>query len=243
MTAFNIDQAFLRAFTMPKGRSKGSGATFEIKYVDAALDADAFTAEFFIEFGSTVWQHKLIKRLKELGAGSVYVATFENNDQNNSAAACLVRVWAAVAKPNYAGYKRGACTPPLLAAAHAKQQAERAAQAEFDEKTGRAINASVERLGEKIDASLVQTTAGFTTVVDGVGKATIEIHQLRCSIDNWDLLIREVDRLQGEVKHKTLLADRVEQSKGLVTQKLNEALTESARLEREVQALRATVRP
>ena len=67
--------------------------------------------------------------------------------------------------------------------------------------------------------------------------------ELRYSIDNWDLLIREVDRLQGEVKHKTLLADRVEQSKGLVTQKLNEALTESARLEREVQALRATVRP
>ena len=45
--------------------------------------------------------------------------------------------------------------------------------------------------------------------------------ELRYSVDNWDLLIREVDRLQGEVKHKTLLADRVEQSKGLVTQKLN----------------------
>ena len=45
MTAFNIDEAFLPAFTMPKGRSQGSGATFEIKYVDAALDADAFAAE------------------------------------------------------------------------------------------------------------------------------------------------------------------------------------------------------
>ena len=116
---------------MPKARSQGSGATFEIKYEDAALDAKAFAAEFFIEFGSTVWQHKLIKRLKELGAGSVYVASFENNDQNNSAAACLVRVWDAAAKPNYAPFKRGACTPPLLAAARAKQQAERVSQTEF----------------------------------------------------------------------------------------------------------------
>ena len=61
------------------------------------------------------------------------------------------------------------------------------------------------------------------------------------SADNWDLLIREMERLQDVVKHKTLLADSIEHSKGIVTQKLNESLTESARLERELQASRATV--
>ena len=248
VTGFNIDEAFLRTFTMPKGRSKGTGAVFDIKYIDAAIDGVAYAAELFIEFCSPVWQHKLVNRLEELGVGSVYATTFEHNDRDESAAASLVRVWTAAAKPNHAAYKRGVCTHVLMERALTKQQSERQQQAEFDEKTGRAINASVERLGEKIDANLMHTTAGFTTVVDGVGKATIEINQLRCTIDNWDLLIHkvgrmqsDVDRLQGEIKHKTLLADRVEHSKGLVTQKLNESLTESARLERELEASRATV--
>ena len=38
---------------MPKGRSQGSGAIFEIKYMDAALDADAFAAESSLDDGLT----------------------------------------------------------------------------------------------------------------------------------------------------------------------------------------------
>ena len=248
VSAFNIDEELLSAFTLPKGRSEGSGAVFEIKYMDATIHVTAYAAEFFIEFSTAVWQHKLAERLEELGAGSLHFDTFPSNDANNAAAGCLVRLWNESTKPDHRTYKRGVCTHVLMERALTKQQSERQQQAEFDEKTGRAINASVERLGEKIDANLMHTTAGFTTVVDGVGKATIEINQLRCTIDNWDLLIHkvgrmqsDVDRLQGEIKHKTLLADRVEHSKGLVTQKLNESLTESARLERELEASRATV--
>ena len=120
VSAFNIDEAFLRAFTMPKGRSQGSGAVFSIKYVDAALDAGAFAAEFFIEFGSTVWQHKLIKRLKALGAGSVSVATFARNDYNQSAAYALARVWSTATKPDHVSYVRGVCAPALLDRARAE---------------------------------------------------------------------------------------------------------------------------
>ena len=232
MTAFNIDQAFLRAFTMPKGRSQGSGATFEIKYVDAALDADAFAAEFFIEFGGTVWQHKLIKRLKALGAGSVNVATFANNDQNNSAAAGLVRVWAAAAKPNGTAYKRGACTPALLVAAHAKQQAENMSQEEFAAKTARGLEASLGRLGAQLNAGLTGTSAGLATVAEDVDRMVVEVGELRVTVASWDALTRENERLRAEVKHKTLLADRVEHSKGLITQEKNAHAARAAEAER-----------
>ena len=71
--------------------------------------------------------------------------------------------------------------------------------------------------------------------------ASAPLSELRYSVDNWDLLVRESERLHAELKHKTLLVDRAEQSLDLLTQRLDESLTESARLEREVQAARATV--
>ena len=115
VTAFNVDEAFLKTFTLPKGRNQGKGAVFEIKYLDASIDGVSFAAEFFIEFASLIWQHRLAKRLEELGAGSVHIDMFENNDMDRSAAYALARVWSCASKTS--SYTHGVCTPRLLSRA------------------------------------------------------------------------------------------------------------------------------
>ena len=83
--------------------------------MSAAIDDTAYSAEFFVEFASAVWQHKLAARLEELGAGSVHFDTFPSNDQNKSAAYALSRVWSCASKTT--SYTRGTCPPKLLARA------------------------------------------------------------------------------------------------------------------------------
>ena len=225
-----MDEAFLHAFTMPKGRNQGASAVFDIKYIDAAIDEAAFAVEFFIEFTSLVWQHKLLARLEELGAGSVYVGTFGNNDQNESAAASLVRVWAAAAKGK--AYQRGVCTPALLVKAHAKQHAEGMSQADFDAKTAQMVVDSVDRLGEQLSEGLSGTTEGLAAVSGDVDRMAVEVGELRITVASWDQITRDNERLRAQLQHKTLLADRVEHSKGLITQEKNVFAARAAEAER-----------
>ena len=118
ITAFNVNKASLQAFVMPKaGRA---GEVFEVKYMDAAIDDAAFAVEVFIEFTSGVWQHKLLACLEELGAGSVHIDTFAQNDKNASAAYALARVWKCATQTS--SYTRGVCSPKLLARAHAENE-------------------------------------------------------------------------------------------------------------------------
>ena len=56
--------------------------------------------------------------------------------------------------------------------------------------------------------------------------------ELRVTVASWDALTRENERLRAEVKHKTLLTDRVEHSKGLVTQEKNAHAARAAEAER-----------
>ena len=218
VTGFNLNEELLRAFIMPKARSSGIDANFEIKYMDAAIDDDAYAAEFFIEFIGLVWQHKLLARLEDLGAGSVYIGTFAHADQNKSAADCLVRIWREAAKTK--AYQRGVCTPALLARATAKLQSEGMSQAAFDEKTARGIQASLGR----IDEGLAQTNAGVTTMTGNVDAMAVEVTAMHDVLTQLRLAEIECRRLRDLVEEKTLLADRVEYSKGGITRERNEAL-------------------
>ena len=233
VSGFNINEQLLRDFTMPKSRKQEPAQVFEIKYMDAAIDGAAFAAEFFIEFTSPVWAHKLIARLKELGAGSVHADTFAHNDQNKSAADCLVRIWTSAAKPNHQAYNRGTCTPALHARATSQLQSEREQQKAFDTKTAKAVEASLGRIGESISTGFAQTAEGLTTVAGGVDKVAEEVGEMRANIEKLSRLERENEALQKEVKYQKLLADRVEHSKGLVTRELNVALVENERLDQE----------
>ena len=56
--------------------------------------------------------------------------------------------------------------------------------------------------------------------------------ELRITFTNWDRITRENERLRAELQHKTLLADRVEHSKGLIAQEKNAFAARAAEAER-----------
>lgn len=59
------------------------------------------------------------------------------------------------------------------------------------------------------------------------------------SEENWDLLVREAQRLQAEIEHQTLRKERGEQSTRDITQKLSETLTKIEHINKERQEIRA----
>ena len=218
VAAFNLNEELLRNFTMPKGRGDDGGAIFDIKYMDAVIDDASYSAEMFIEFVAPVVLHRLAERLEELGAGSVHIDTFQHNDHNKSAADCLARIWREAAKTK--AYKRGVCSPALLARATTTHQGDGMSQAAFDEKTARATQVSLER----IDNGLAQTSAGITAVGGSVDAMVIEVTAVHGVVTGFSLAENECKRLRDLVVEKTLLADRVEYSKGGITRERNEAL-------------------
>ena len=56
--------------------------------------------------------------------------------------------------------------------------------------------------------------------------------ELRITFTNWDRITRDNERLRAQLQHKTLLADRVEHSKGLITQEKNAFAARAAEAER-----------
>ena len=64
-----------------------------ILFTTSAFNEDTGTAEGYMKFQDTIWSNNLIDRHEELGATSVDVMTFLNNDGNHSAASAynLVR--------------------------------------------------------------------------------------------------------------------------------------------------------
>ena len=84
---FSASQDLVENLTIPKLR-KGCGDV-SIQSQLFAWNQETGIAEGFLEFGETVWTNVLKDRLAELGAGSISVMTFQNNDGNLSAAGAL----------------------------------------------------------------------------------------------------------------------------------------------------------
>ena len=254
-SAYNVDENFLRQrFTMPKARGGGS---FGVRYMAAAIDPRSRSADVFIEFNEQVLMHKLRERLVELGAGSVNIDVFQNNDVDESASSGLLGVWlAAKAKEDNGGSSAtgapillsvGSCAPALLAKTNSKLELHERSEHAFDAKTQDGIKYSIECMREQINAQ-------GTVVVDKLDAQSVQVNGKldACSTEVRDLRTFVSERSDGErkllellndavatIKAKTLLADRVEQSKGLVTQKLNRALADAAEYQKSANSARA----
>ena len=146
---FNADQNLVENFSIPKSRGSGD---FSIQYLYFAWNPETFVAEGFMDFNDQIWTTTIHDRLAELGARSIEVMTFQNNDNNHSAASALSRV-ISVAKT--AGFKeviRGNCNPKLASKMYeikAQEESDKKAKnAEFDEKTQAAIKLSLEMTEE-----------------------------------------------------------------------------------------------
>ena len=151
---FNADQNLVENFSIPKSRGSGD---FSIQYLYFAWNPETFVAEGFMDFNDQIWTTTIHDRLAELGARSIEVMTFQNNDNNHSAASALSRV-ISVAKT--AGFKeviRGNCNPKLASKMYeirAQEESDKKAKnAEFDEKTQAAIKLSLE-ITEEIKSNM-----------------------------------------------------------------------------------------
>lgn len=147
---FNADQNLVTNFSIPKPRGPGD---FSIQFLCFAWNPETFVSEAFIELNEQVHTTVIHDRLKELGASSINIMTFQHNDSNHSAASALNRVISTAKSEGFKEVVRGNCNPRLAAKLdeiQTKERAEKLARnAEFDEKTQAAIKMS---LGEIKDS-------------------------------------------------------------------------------------------
>ena len=111
---YKADPATLAGFSMQKARGAGP---VSIPFTAFAFNKETGAAEGYMEFQDTVWSNNLIDRLEELGATSVDIMTFQNNDDNLSAASALNRVWKVATNPGFTLLTIGSANPKLLAKA------------------------------------------------------------------------------------------------------------------------------
>ena len=136
----------LRAFLCKKARGAGP---VSIPFTAFAFNEGTGAAEGYIEFQDTVWKNNLIDRFEELGATSVDIKTFHNNDGNHSAASTYNRVRKVAANPCFALLTTGTANPKLLAKANDLLEKEKPkASEQFDQKTQAAIKQSLAEISE-----------------------------------------------------------------------------------------------
>ena len=183
---------------MPKARNAGD---YTIKFMDVALNKEACSAEFFIEFDEKVWNTSLLQAFEKQGAGDVYIATFKHNDGNESAANALLRVWELAEKTGISA-TRGKCSDALMAKARAKQAEakNKKKESEFDEKTQAAIKASMQNMEGKMD----QVGDQIASIETGVCRTILD-YQRENERLNAALAQRDAALVQ-----KTLDCDRME---------------------------------
>ena len=151
---YNAFKENLEDFSLPKARENGEMPTVFTQY---ALNESTGTAEGFMEFQEQVWSHQIQSQWEQLGAASVTVLTFQNNDGNHSAASALNRVTKLASSPGFKLITTGSCNPKLQA--KAKELAEKEhvklnTTTEFDEKTQAVIKQSL-AVAERISESMV----------------------------------------------------------------------------------------
>jgi hypothetical protein len=201
---------------------------FNVKFMEAAFDKEAFSGEFFIEFEDYVWSHKLIKCFESQGASQVMLCTFDNLDGSESASDALLRVISSQNKTGCSQCRRGTCPPTLLAKVQAKQTAAREVSTakEFDEKTLAAIKQSVV-LQEETKALQVETKAAVVKVEGSLQSQVVKLDGIEHGVCN---VIpdyqKEIEQLKQKLAHKTALCDKIEGQKAYQTREIRKQAME-----------------
>jgi hypothetical protein len=150
---YNVHEDDIGAFSLQKARGAGQ---VPVVFTQYALNENTGTVEGFMEFQEQVWSQQIQAQWEQLGAASVTVLTFQNNDGNHSAASALNRVTKLARNDGFRLIQAGCCNPKLLAKANElaeKEQAKLTAP-EFDEKTQAVIKQSL-AVAERISESMV----------------------------------------------------------------------------------------
>ena len=140
IVAFNVDPQFAANFEFQKSSTDARAGLHEIKYLEASFDRETDYGEFFMGFEDSVSNKKLKARFAALGAGSVWVTTFAQNDNNESTSSALASVRKLAAKTSSVPYVRhGGSLPESINKRANEKLAEaeelKQTQKEFDEKT------------------------------------------------------------------------------------------------------------
>jgi len=153
ISMYNVHEDDIGAFSLQKARGAGQ---VPVVFTQYALNENTGTVEGFMEFQEQVWSQQIQAQWEQLGAASVTVLTFQNNDGNHSAASALNRVTKLARNDGFRLIQAGCCNPKLLAKANElaeKEQAKLTAP-EFDEKTQAVIKQSL-AVAERISESMV----------------------------------------------------------------------------------------
>jgi hypothetical protein len=150
---YNVHEDDIGAFSLQKARGAGQ---VPVVFTQYALNENTGTVEGFMEFQEQVWSQQIQAQWEQLGAASVTVLTFQNNDGNHSAASALNRVTKLARNDGFRLIQAGCCNPKLLAKANelAEKDQAKLTTPEFDEKTQAVIKQSL-AVAERISESMV----------------------------------------------------------------------------------------
>jgi hypothetical protein len=142
VSMYNAQQNSVENLSIPKSRGAGD---FSMQFALFAWNPETLVAEGFLDFNDQIYTTTIHDRLAELGARSIDIMTFQNNDGNHSAASALNRVRTVAKSQGFVEKVRGSCNPKLLEKADELLAAEKMGKnVEFDEKTQAAIKMSLE---------------------------------------------------------------------------------------------------
>ena len=119
---FRASQELVENFTRSRLRK---GSDVPILFMLFALNEKKGLAEGFVEVCDQVFTTAVHDQLAGLGACTVTVDTFQNNDGNFSAASALNRVRSTAKKEGFSLVEHGVCNPKLRAKADRLMEAER----------------------------------------------------------------------------------------------------------------------
>ncbi len=223
ITGFNIDVDFVKNIVISKANSAGK---FNINYMYAAVNKEAYAGEIFIEIDGTIRVRTLMAQLEEMGACQVSVLTFKNNDGNESASNALLRVWTAAEKTGHE-YTCGIPSKDLWGKAKTKQDAEKQQKTDNEKneaKLNEGVRQSLAAMGEKV-ANVGGKVEHMDKKVDTMEVKIESVQQGVCTIiPDYQKLLKDT---MEKLAHKTKEVDRIEYRMGLMTREINKITEEN----------------
>ena len=167
---FCADQKLFKDLKFTK-QGKKTETDIPIQFLYFALNEEnGGIAEGVLEFSEQVYSSVVHDALAELGAASINITTFQNNDGNHSAASALNRVRSVAKTDGFVEAVRGDCNAKLMDKANELLALEEQAPSnEFDAKTQAAIVASLEETKEglsQVNTSISQMQEKITSAAD-----------------------------------------------------------------------------
>ncbi len=210
--------------------SKANNAgKFNINYMHAALNKEAYAGELFIEIDGTIRVRTLMAQLEEMGACQVSILTFKNNDGNESASNALLRVWTTAEKTGYE-YTCGVPSKDLWGKAKTKQDAEKQQKTDNEKneaKLNEGVRQSLAAMGDRV-ADVGGKVEHIDKKVDTMEGKIDNVQQGMCTIiPDYQKLLKET---MEKLAHKTKEVDRIENKMGRMTHEINRITEENETL-------------